>query len=290
MSTTHKMASSHSQTGRAFPHLESPLSTSPPTSSYHPPLPPSFHPLAFALEPCLSTIALGTRDTEWHLCITELSLNRLVLFRSRWLKRVANLHSRARSQFQAEYIDRYSDDELSDKVKGAVVWKEHEGVEGYFLFHPNTQKYRQVHYLEDIQQWAYIDYSAKKGQWYTISIVPQALGVGPLITHTTPGIAIDDDSSSPSISVPTTNLPTIDPTTHFQTHVMSQTLQASASTTLTGGTGGSPGASGSGGGAPNPPSGGTSVPPSGGGGGGGGGGGAAPGGAAPAAPAPGGNG
>ncbi|KAH9022538.1 hypothetical protein EDB83DRAFT_2320294 [Lactarius deliciosus] len=44
--TTCKMASSHSQTGCAFPRLESPLSTSPPTSSYHPPLPPSFHPSA----------------------------------------------------------------------------------------------------------------------------------------------------------------------------------------------------------------------------------------------------
>ncbi|KAH8987780.1 hypothetical protein EDB86DRAFT_3081963 [Lactarius hatsudake] len=98
--------------------------------------------------------------------------------------------------FQAEYIDRYSDDELSDKVKGTVVWKEHEGVEGYFLFHPNTQKYRQVHYLEDLRQWAYIDYSTKKGQWYTISIVPQALGVGPLTTKTTSGIAIDDDAPS----------------------------------------------------------------------------------------------
>ncbi|KAH8977124.1 hypothetical protein EDB86DRAFT_3084799 [Lactarius hatsudake] len=184
----------------------------------------------------------------------------------------------SQSQFQAEYIDRYSDDELSDKVKGAVVWKEHEGVEGYFLFHPNTQKYQQVHYLEDLRQWAYIDYSIKKGQWYTLSI------------------AIGNEPSSPSLSVPTTNLP--NPTTYFPTYAMSQTQQASASMTLTssGARGGGPsGAPGSGGGALNPPSGGAPVPPSGASAGAGAGAsasgaGGVPAGAAPMAPAPGGNG
>ncbi|KAH9017538.1 hypothetical protein EDB85DRAFT_2155118 [Lactarius pseudohatsudake] len=209
---------------------------------------------------------------------------------------------RSRTKFQAEYIDRLSSNDLSDKTKGAAIWTEHNGVEGYFIFDPTTKDYRQIHYLEDKRLWAYIDYSRSDGRWYTISPVPLTLNVGPIKSSNPSGIDVDPPSaSSPSLPIPTTNLPA----SAFPSLVMASHGQTSASagTTLTsgGGTSGGGAAPGGSGSAPNPPSGGSGapIPPSGGGsgsggggsggggggsggGGGGGGGGPAPGGLAPA--------
>ncbi|KAH9007656.1 hypothetical protein EDB84DRAFT_1572666 [Lactarius hengduanensis] len=173
-------------------------------------------------------------------------------------------------------------DDLSDKIKGAAVWGEHKGVEGYFIFDTSTKTYRQIHYLEDRRLWAFIDYSLNEGQWYMISTVPLTLNIGRIKTRNPSGIDIDPPSdSSPSVPVPTSNLPP----TVFPSYAMAQPVQSSANTTLmSGGAGGSSAPSSGGGGAPVPPSGGGGVPSSGGGGappggggsGGGGGGGAIP--------------
>ena len=99
--------------------------------------------------------------------------------------------SRSRTRFAPEYIDHYETDELSDRVKGAAVWAEYNGLEGYFIFDPKTKSYHQIHYLEDRRIWCFIDYSATERRWYTIRPVPLKLNVGPLKSSNPSGIDID---------------------------------------------------------------------------------------------------
>ncbi len=51
------------------------------------------------------------------------------------------LTSRARATFQSELIERSSNDNLPDNVKGAAVYKSFDNQEGYYVFDKNLQGY-----------------------------------------------------------------------------------------------------------------------------------------------------
>ncbi len=188
------------------------------------------------------------------------------------------LESRARSWFQASYIDRIKDNTLSANVKGTAVWRTDPGrqTEGYYIFSPKLHKYRAIHYIEEDWLWAFVACD-EQNKWYTIKPVPKHLGLGPTLTPTQ---AIDIDTPEDTATRPLTPTTTTQPLTYPTTQpTMSQAgtstttippATSTATTTIpTGGGGG-------GGGIPTPPPGG------GGGGGGGGGRGGATGGPPPA--------
>ncbi|KAH9052219.1 hypothetical protein EDB87DRAFT_1692799 [Lactarius vividus] len=80
--------------------------------------------------------------------------------------------------------------------KGAVIWEEIHNQEGYFIFDVKNQEYHQVHYLDDLRLWAYIDYDPKHGRWYAYKPVPPQFGAGPLGSTNITGINIDPDEST----------------------------------------------------------------------------------------------
>ncbi len=61
------------------------------------------------------------------------------------------LDSRARTRFQASYIDRIQDNTLLANVKGTAVWRKDPGrqTEGYYVFSPKLNKYQAIHYIKE---------------------------------------------------------------------------------------------------------------------------------------------
>ncbi len=188
------------------------------------------------------------------------------------------LDSRARTRFQASYIDRIQDNTLSSIIKGTAVWRTDPGrqTEGYYIFSPKLNEYRAIHYIEEDRLWAFIACD-KRNKWYTIKPVPKNLGLGPTLT---PIQAIDVDPPEDPPENPSEDTNTTKPLTPIISSTIPITTQptmsqAGTSTTtipptttiLTTGSGSGSGSGGGGGSIP--------APPPGGGGGGGGGGGAA---------------
>ncbi len=57
--------------------------------------------------------------------------------------------SRARATFTSELIERSTEDDLPDNVKGAAIYKSFTDQEGYYVFDKIHQGYTPIHYLED---------------------------------------------------------------------------------------------------------------------------------------------
>jgi len=178
------------------------------------------------------------------------------------------LNSRARSKFQALYINQIEDNTLSANIKGTAVWRidPRRQTEGYYIFSPKLNEYRAIHYIEEDRLWAFIACD-ERNKWYTIKPVPKNLGLGPALT---PIQAIDvdppeDTTTNKPLTPTTTTAPII--TTIIQP-MMSQagtsttTLPPTTTTTIPSGGSGGGGGGGSGGGG-----GGIPAPPPGGGGG-----------------------
>ncbi len=68
------------------------------------------------------------------------------------------LNSRARSHFQASYIDQIEDDTLSANIKGTAIWRTDPGrqTEGYYIFSPKLNKYQAIHYIKEDRLWAFV--------------------------------------------------------------------------------------------------------------------------------------
>ncbi|SRR6266702_2403425 len=87
--------------------------------------------------------------------------------------------SRARATFRSELIERSTEDDLPDYVKGVVVYKSFSDQEGYYVFDKDLQGYLPVHFLEDKRLWVLIDYDSKVGSWYTTEPAPLSYRLGP---------------------------------------------------------------------------------------------------------------
>ncbi len=99
--------------------------------------------------------------------------------------------SRARATFQSELIERSTDDDLPDNVKGTAVYKSFQDQEGYYVFDKNLQGYIPIHYLEDRRLWSLIDYDDKTHSWYTTEPAPLEYSLGPYRSKPAHGIDID---------------------------------------------------------------------------------------------------
>jgi len=122
------------------------------------------------------------------------------------------LDSRARTRFQASYIDRIEKDTLSPNVKGTAIWRTDPArqTEGYYVFSPKLNEYRAIHYIEEDRLWAFVACD-EQNKWYTIKPVPKTLGLGPTLT---PIQAIDvdppeDTSTTKPLTPTTTTVPTL---------------------------------------------------------------------------------
>ncbi len=87
--------------------------------------------------------------------------------------------SRARATFQSELIERSTEDDLPNNVKGAAVYKSFADQEGYYVFDKDLQGYLPIHFLEDRRLWSLIDYDSKARSWYTTEPAPLKYGLGP---------------------------------------------------------------------------------------------------------------
>src|SRR6266571_2193174 len=101
--------------------------------------------------------------------------------------------SRARATFQSELIERSTEDDLPDNVKGTAVYKSFTDQEGYYVFDKSQQGYLPIHFLEDRRLWSLIDYDDKARSWYTTEPAPLEYSLGPY--RNKPVYGIDVDSS-----------------------------------------------------------------------------------------------
>ncbi len=174
--------------------------------------------------------------------------------------------SRARATFQSELIERSTEDDLPDNVKGAAIYKSFADQEGYYVFDKNLQGYLPIHYLEDKRLWTLIDYDDKSHSWYTTNPAPLEYGLGPYRNKPIQGIDVDSSEGELADMEDPTNkgkqtTPTPQPfTTYAMTSTQAQTTTTAPTTTgLTiqtiplgggGGGGGGGGIPAGGGGAP----------------------------------------
>ncbi len=87
--------------------------------------------------------------------------------------------SRSRATFQSELIERSTEDDLPDNVKGTAVYKSFPDQEGYYVFDKHRQGYIPIHFLEDKRLWVLIDYDDKVHSWYTTEPAPLEYGRRP---------------------------------------------------------------------------------------------------------------
>ncbi len=86
--------------------------------------------------------------------------------------------SRSIVQFKPFQIDRRTEDELPQHVKGAATWREIDDKEGYWVFDTLGQNYLAIEYKESTQQWYFIGQDSRMGHWVTTQPVPSSYQLG----------------------------------------------------------------------------------------------------------------
>jgi hypothetical protein len=189
--------------------------------------------------------------------------------------------SRSVAGFKPFILERRTDDNLPQHIKGVAVWKEIEDEEGYWVFDILSNTYLTIEYEETTRQWYFIRQDSRTNNWVAVDTVPSTYGLGRSV-HPVTTVAVDaDDTEATSGQYQSSYFKP----GNIQSSAMTSTVTTAAAALTLANTsapsrlaqnffsrrpgGGPPGGSGggpSGGGAPPP------VPPGGSGGGGGGGG------------------
>ena len=86
--------------------------------------------------------------------------------------------SRSVVQFKPFTIERRTEDELPQHVKGAATWHEIEDKEGYWVFNTLGQNYLAIEYEESTQQWYFIGQDSRTGHWVATQPVPSSYQLG----------------------------------------------------------------------------------------------------------------
>jgi hypothetical protein len=199
--------------------------------------------------------------------------------------------SRSVAGFKPFALERRTDDNLPQHIKGVAVWKEIEDEEGYWVFDILSTSYLAVEYEEATRQWYFIRQDSRTNNWVAVDTVPSTYGLGRSVNPVTT-VAIDADDTEATKGQYQSSY--FKPG-NIQSSAMTSTVTTAAAALTLANTGApsrlaqnffsrrAPPPSGGGGGGPfggAPPA----VPPGGGGGGGGGSGGGGGGGLPPAAP------
>ena len=71
-------------------------------------------------------------------------------------------------------LERRTEDDLPQHVKGAAHWHEENDEEGYWVFNLLSQKYRAIEYNEDTRQWYFVGQDTHTGRWVASGPVPSS--------------------------------------------------------------------------------------------------------------------
>jgi hypothetical protein len=187
--------------------------------------------------------------------------------------------SRSVAGFKPFALERRTDDDLPQHIKGVAVWKEVDDEEGYWVFDILSTSYLAIEYEEATKQWYFIRQDSRTNNWIAVDTVPSTYGLGRPVKPVTT-VAVDaEDTTATSGQYQSSYFKT----GNIQSSAMTSTVTTAAAALTLANTGApsrlaqnffsqrAPPPSGGGGGGPfggAPPA----VPPGGGGGGGGGGG------------------
>jgi hypothetical protein len=122
--------------------------------------------------------------------------------------------SRSHSQFTAHFLERTTEDILSDQIKGNTVFLDDNTQIGYFVWEEKPKQYHAVEYIEDEQLWCFVyPSSSEPNRWVTAHIVPDHYGLGSAFAPSranTSAIEIDlPEPDQPSSSI------LVQPPAHF---------------------------------------------------------------------------
>ena len=75
-------------------------------------------------------------------------------------------------------LERRTEDDLPQHVKGAARWHEENNEEGYWVFDLLSQEYKAIEYDEDTRQWYFIGQDTRTGHWVASGPVPSSYSLG----------------------------------------------------------------------------------------------------------------
>ena len=102
--------------------------------------------------------------------------------------------SRSVASFKAFALERRTNNDLPQHIKGAALWKEIDDEEGYWVFDTLSNLYLLVEYEEDSAQWYFIQQDTRTGNWVAIDSVPTTYGLGRKV-HPITTVAVDVDDT-----------------------------------------------------------------------------------------------
>jgi hypothetical protein len=103
--------------------------------------------------------------------------------------------SRSVAGFKPFALERRTDDDLPQHIKGVAVWKEIEDKEGYWVFDILSNTYLAIEYEEATRQWYFIRQDSRTNNWIAVDTVPSTYGLGRSV-HPVTTVAIDCHDST----------------------------------------------------------------------------------------------
>ena len=74
-------------------------------------------------------------------------------------------------------LERRTEDDHPQHVKGAARWHEEDDEEGYWVYDLLSQEYRAIEYDEDTKQWYFVGQDTHTGCWVTTGTVPSSFNL-----------------------------------------------------------------------------------------------------------------
>jgi hypothetical protein len=102
--------------------------------------------------------------------------------------------SRSVAGFKPFTLERRTDDNLPQHIKGVAVWKEIEDEEGYWVFDILSNTYLAIEYEEATRQWYFIRQDSRTNNWVAVDTVPSTYGLERLV-HPVTTVAVDADDT-----------------------------------------------------------------------------------------------
>ena len=75
-------------------------------------------------------------------------------------------------------LDRRTEDDLPQHVKGAARWHEEDDEEGYWVYDLLSQEYRAIEYNENTKQWYFVGQDTRTGHWIATGTVLSSFNLG----------------------------------------------------------------------------------------------------------------
>jgi hypothetical protein len=80
--------------------------------------------------------------------------------------------SRSVAGFKPFTLERRTDDDLPQHIKGVAIWKEIDDEGGYWVFDILSNTYLAIEYEEATRQWYFIRQDSRTNNWIAVDTVP----------------------------------------------------------------------------------------------------------------------